>query len=234
MLTAIISVDLATIGGYDLRPQDVVCVSAGGRSLKVLSETVRRARVLYPRNRVYMSTGPKRLAAVSTIPDVDCILLDYERSMVESAGRTWSWDWGHTLGEIGAITTPARDRYGLLVTASPLLNKTLIRQGVRWQYPMFSEMAACTVILQTQGFIKRGTFTEAMVKLAAQHTGKLDRLNRLGFVITLDPDQPNYVSPSKGAQATREAVRHGISTVYLFGLEADKNQRFLQLVQGLR
>mgnify|MGYP001579725377 CR=1 FL=1 len=236
MLTCLVACDADSLPEYrgHLNTNDVIVISAGGRSVRVVRETVIEARKLYPGLRVYLSCGPKRVGEMSTIPQVDCVMIDWEASSVEAMGEVWTWDWTATLGKIGAISTPVRGRYGLLITAAPLANRALIRQGVAWRYDMFTEMAACAVVLQTQGLIRRGTFPSALIALVAQHGGKKDKLARLGFEVSFGEEAANKISPSLAVKATRVALETGISQVYLFGMNVPANLRYLRLVEGLR
>lgn len=208
-----------------LRDGDALVVSAGGRRLAALEQTVRDARALgLP---VYASCGTRRLAEVSTLP-VDRLLLDWEPSTWDDAG--WNFARNYT-----RLTTKLQDSriraIGLLVTAVPLNP----RQGHSWEYQALSALYS-PVILQTQGFLKRSLpqrlidavrrntqFEESLFRLRAQHSDR--GLERVGFQVAFEGDAA--VSPQTAAKATRAAASYGVTTVYIFGRDALDLRRYL-------
>lgn len=231
MTSCFFSVDIETLAAlprWMLQPNDALVVSAGGRSLRTLETTVKAART-YGLT-VHASCSPKRLQEIQAL-QVDRILIDWEPSTVGG----WDWDPAYNLERMDYTLD---NQAGLLVTGIPLNP----RKRIRWDYEALSDSYA-PMIVQTQGFIYRSPLSRLMDKLRgntpfetacaelfAQHAGSASKLSRVGFQVALNGDAA--VSPQTAVKAVRVANRYGINNVYVFGMNAAANRRFLELLRG--
>lgn len=242
----IIATEPSTVTAYAgrLREGDVICLPCGSHPPNRLKKAVADARANFPENKVYAAAGLRRLKDAGNL-EVDLVLVDWEKSTVESVGKVWDWDFAYTLREHPKTVLPLRDRYGMVVSGSPLLSRNLLRQGVHWDFPTFNEMGASFTVVMMQGYVKvspfrhlldrylgNAKFEVALDKLVRQFGHGGAGLDRIGVQVSVGDRQAAGVEPERAAAAVRVAAEYGIGTVFLSGQDVKSNLEVLKLLRG--
>ena len=209
-----------------LRPGDVLVVAAGGRREDALEASIRYARLNFPTLAVYTSCGVKRLPEVATFASVDCVLLDWE----PSTWGTASWDYPTNKKRL--LGQPVqRVPLGVVVSGVPL-NR---RKGYRWDFRDLARSVRGPCIVMVQGFLKRSPLQRLTDRLRnntpfEDAMSQLKGIPNVGFLLALAGDAA--VSPQVAVRACKVAEDNGVGMCMVWGMDAKKTLRFLELLRG--
>lgn len=231
-----------TVAAYEgkLIAGDSVVIVAGGTPASELQKGINDARALFPNNRVHIGCGLKRLPDAAKIEGAELVILDWEPSTV---GDRWTWRPAENLQMLVDETQFISGRFGLFLTPSPLMNKALRRQGIRWNFPNYHRAGAKLVILMTQGFVHRSPwqmivdtitgntqYEVALDKLKLQYADYYAYRQNLAGQVSMGDFQPAAVNPQTAAVAITKGAKYGINQFYLSGQGVEDNLRLMQIL----
>lgn len=212
-----------------LRPQDFWIVGGGGRPVSAINLAATAAKQLKDLP-CWLAIGLKRLDELLPMirPDLFTgVLLDYEKSTVESVGLEWEWQTDKWIKQAIPLISKIREhgyRAGLVPSGSALQQNYPVQFGRVQQ-----ETTADPMIVMMQGLCLRGSLGENLVKLGKQLATYMVPRSEVGVVLAVSGDA--FPGTEQVIECVKTTAIEGYGIIHLFGRDADVIAAILQDVR---